>query len=178
MACALTQGYTKKQCKDPSGVAEYIIGEWANVAWTDNAKFALTANVVTTFTMASGKQAWSYKQVPAIAHWKQTGAGDAKTGGFGYKVEVNLQIQGIETLTQEESELLLKNTLFVVARHNDGTYWLLGHEFGLDASNVDTDSGTEMTSFKGDIIKLVGSATIKPKKVTSGLIAALLTPAS
>jgi hypothetical protein len=177
MACALTQGYTKKVCKDPSGVAEYIIGEWSNVAWDDNAKFALTSNVVTTLTMATGKRAWTYKQVPEIANWKQTGASDQKTGGYGYKLEVNLQTQGIETATQEENDLILKNTLFVIAKHNDGTYWLLGHEFGLDASNVDTDSGTEMTSFKGDIIKLVGSATVKAKKVNSALIAALSTPA-
>lgn len=172
MACALTQGYTRKVCKDPSGIAEILIGELANIA-----TYTLTANVVTAFTLATGKQMWQYKQVPGVANFKCTGKGKAATGGFGYDITGTMQIPELSTLTQEESELLMKNNLFVIVKLQNGEYWEFGHEYGLDAV-PDTDTGTAMDDFKGDIIAFTGMATMKPKKVTSALISVLLAPAA
>lgn len=177
MACALTQGYTRKACKDPSGIKRVLLGEWANVLWTDNTKFALTANVVTTLTMTTGKQMWSYAQVPGVANFKSTGKGNAASGGYGYDITGTIQIPEIATLTLEEAALLDKNNLFAIVELQNGDYYLYGYEYGLDAVS-DTDTGTAMDDFKGDIISFTGMATVKPKKVTTALIAVLLAPAA
>lgn len=171
MACALTQGYTRKVCKDPSGIAEVLVGELANIA-----TYTLTANVVTAFTLATGKQMWKYVQVPGVANFKCVGKGNAKNGGFGYDITGTMQIPEMSTLAQEETELLMKNNLFVIVKLQNGDYWEYGHEFGLDA-NPEGDTGTAMDDFKGDIINFTGMATMKPKKVTSSLITTLLAPA-
>ena len=176
MACALTQGYTRKACKDPSGIKRVLLGAWGNVAW-DSADFAMTANVVTTLIMGDGTQMWSYAQVPGVANFKSTGKGNAASGGYGYDITGTIQIPEISTLTLEEANLLDKNNLFAIVQLQNGDYYLYGYEYGLDAVS-DTDTGTAMDDFKGDIISFTGMATVKPKKVNSALIAALLAPAA
>lgn len=177
MACALTQGYTRKVCKDPSGIKSVLIGEWANVDWSDATKYALTANVVTTLTMSVDKQMWRFAQAPGVANFKCTGKGNATSGGYGYDITGTMQTPDMGTLTIEQNALLTKNNLFVIAELQNGDYYLYGQEYGLDAID-DNDTGTAMDDFKGDIITFSGMATIKPKKVNAALIAVLLEPAA
>ncbi len=52
MACALTTNITYDSCKDNiSGIKRILFTEYANLDQTNVAKFALTANVVTTLVL-------------------------------------------------------------------------------------------------------------------------------
>lgn len=169
MACALTQGYTPKVCKTPSGVDAILLAEYANIS-----SITFTSNVATAITMASSKKFFQYKLKPEVGDFKYNASSDEKNGAYGYKIEANLQTIGLDTTTQEELDLLLKNTLVAIVKMKSGDYWLLGHEYGLGVATDNFESGVAMSDFQGNKIQLTGSATVRMKKVDPTIIAGLL----
>lgn len=174
MACALTQGHTPKVCKSVAGVKEILIAELANVNLSAMAK---TAGVVTTLTCATGKQFFIYKQKAETANWKQSGAADPKMGTKSQTQTITLDVLGFDQATQTELELLLSNSVVCIVKLNDGTYWLVGEDYGLDVTTMEGDSGTAMGDFMGDKITITGKTILKAASVNSGLIATLTAPA-
>jgi hypothetical protein len=100
------------------------------------------------------------------------------SGSYSYAYEVNGQFLGIDTATQQELELLMKNTVVVILGLNDGTYWVLGQEFGMDVATKNFESGVALGDFMGDNVQLTGIGTIGAKKVTTSLIGDLIEPAA
>lgn len=62
----------------------------------------------------------------------------------------------------------------MIAEEMDGTYTLLGYDFGMFVSADAFDSGTAFSDFKGSTITLKGRTAIKCPTVDSAIIAALL----
>lgn len=170
MACALTQGHTPKACKTVAGVKAILLAELANVNLSAMAK---TAGVVTTLTCATGKQFFTYNQKGEVANWKQAGASDPKMGTKAQTQTVTLDVLGLDQATQTELELLLGNTLVAIVKLNDGSYWLVGEDYGIDVVTDEFDSGTAMGDFIGDKITLTGKTILKAASVNSALISVL-----
>jgi len=177
MACALTSDLTQKVCKTPSGIAEILVTEFENITG-GAAGWTYTANVVTAVAMATGKEFRRYFMKAATSDFKVNGTGSGANGSYAYAYEVNGQFLGIDTATQEELELLLKNTVAVILKLNDGTYWAVGQEFGLDVATDNFESGVALGDFMGDKVQLTGIGTLRAKKVTTALIATLIAPAA
>jgi hypothetical protein len=173
MACSLTQGFTPKTCKTPAGTIALLIAEYDNVS-----TITKTAGVVTAISMASGKQFFQYKQKAGVANWKETGTATAKEGAYQYESTVTFDINSIDSASKIEADLLLKNTVMVIAKENDGTYWLLGQDYGLDVTSLGYDGGTDLSTFRGAKVELKGMGYNPVAKVDSSIITALLSPAS
>lgn len=168
--CALTQGYSRKNCKFPAGTQEVLVAELASVS-----SITITAGVVSAITMASGKKFYAYKQPAGVAGWKQNWKADAKTGTGAYDLEVNIQTFGIDQAAQAELDNLVKNTLVAIVHDNqlDNPYWIVGKDNGIDCVTDGLDSGIAMTDFRGDKIQFTGLSATRALPVDPTIIAAL-----
>ena len=168
MACALTQGHTPKVCKTSAGVKSFLITEFANVT-----SITKTAGVITTITAAVGTDWFRYKQKSEVASFKQTGASDVKTGTVAYDLEANLELLGLDQATQTELDLLIRNTVLIIAEMTDGTYWFLGENYGMDLVSDGLESGVALGDFMGDKLQFKGRAFTRVASVSSTVISGL-----
>jgi hypothetical protein len=168
MACALTQGHTPKVCKTSAGVKSFLITEFANVT-----ALVKTAGVITTITAAVGTDWFRYKQKSEVASWKQTGASDVKTGTVAYDLEANMELLGLDQATQTELDLLIRNTVLIIAEMTDGTFWFLGENYGMDLVSDGLESGVALGDFMGDKLQFKGRAFTRVASVGSSVIAGL-----
>ena len=169
MACSLTQGHTPKTCKSSGGTKSFLIAEFDAVT-----SVTKTAGVVTTITKAMGKYFWRYKQKAEVAMWKQTGTGDAKVGTVAYDVEATIEMLGLDQVSQTELGLLISNTVVIIAEDNDGSYWFLGEDFGLDLATDGLESGTAIGDFRGNKLSFKGRAFTRVASVDPAIISGLL----
>lgn len=169
MACSLTQGHTPKTCKTSAGTKSFLIAEYESVT-----AITKTAGVITTITKATGKKFWKYKQKAEVANWKQTGTGDPKVGTIAYDVEATIEMVGLDQLGQTELGLLMANTVVMIAEDNDGTYWYLGEDFGMDLATDGLESGTAIGDFRGNKLAFKGRAFTRVASVDPTIITALL----
>lgn len=169
MACSLTQGHTPKTCKSSGGTKSFLIAEYESVT-----AITKTAGVITAITKASGKKFWKYKQKAEVANWKQTGTGDPKVGTIAYDVEATIEMVGLDQLGQTELGLLMANTVVMIAEDNDGTYWYLGEDFGMDLATDGLESGTAIGDFRGNKLAFKGRAFTRVASVDPTIITALL----
>ena len=168
MACALTQGHTPKVCKTSAGVKSFLITEFANVT-----SITKTAGVITTITAAVGTDWFRYKQKSEVASFKQTGASDVKTGTVAYDLEANLELLGLDQATQTELDLLIRNTVILIAEMTDGTFWFLGENYGMDLVSDGLESGVALGDFMGDKLQFKGRAYTRVASVSSTVISGL-----
>jgi hypothetical protein len=169
MACSLTQGHTPKTCKTSAGTKSFLIAEYESVT-----AITKTAGVITTITKASGKRFFRYKQKAEVANWKQTGTGDPKVGTIAYDVEATVEMLGLDQASQTELDLLMANTVVMIAEDNDGTFWYLGEDFGMDLATDGLESGTAIGDFRGNKLSFKGRAYTRVASVSSTIITALL----
>jgi hypothetical protein len=167
--CSLTQGHTPKVCKSSGGTKSFLIAEFDAIT-----AITKTAGVITTITKASGKKFFRYKQKAEVAMWKQTGTGDPKVGTVAYDVEANIEMVGLDQVTQTELDLLICNTVVMIAEDNDGSYWYLGEDFGMDLATDGLESGTAIGDFRGNKLAFKGRGFTRVASVSSTIIAALL----
>jgi hypothetical protein len=169
MSCSLTQGHTPKVCKTPSGVKRYLIAEFDKVTVG-----TITAGVVQTISVISPYNFYEYKQKSEVATWGQVVTSDAKNGTYSVEQTVDLQLLGLDALTQVELGNLVKNTVIVIAEQNDGTYWLLGRDYGMDVATDTLESGVALGDFQGNKVQLKAREINRSVKVLDSIIAGLL----
>ncbi len=169
MSCSLTQGHTPKVCKTPSGIKRFLVGEFDKVTIG-----TITAGVVGTITVTSPFKFYEYKQKSEVATWGQVVTADAKNGTYSVEQTVDMQLLGLDALTQVELGKLVQNTVIVIAEQNDGTYWLLGRDYGLDVATDTLESGVALGDFQGNKLQLKGREINRSVKVDGTIIAGLL----
>jgi hypothetical protein len=169
MACSLTQGHTPKTCKTSAGTKSFLIAEYETVT-----AITKTAGVISAITKAAGKTFFRYKQKAEVAMWKQTGTGDPKVGTIAYDVEATVEMLGLDQASQTELGLLMANTVVMIAEDNDGTYWFLGEDFGMDLATDGLESGTAIGDFRGNKLSFKGRAYTRVASVSSTIISGLL----
>lgn len=169
MSCTLTQGHSPKVCKTPSGVKRYLVAEFDKVTVG-----TITAGVCTSISLTSPYSFYEYKQKSEVATWGQVVTADAKNGTYSVEQTVDMQLLGLDALTQVELGNLVKNTVIVIAEQNDGTYWLLGRDYGMDIATDTLESGVALGDFQGNKVQLKAREINRSVKVDSAIIAGLL----
>ena len=178
MACALTTGITYDSCKDNlSGIKRILFTEYANLDQTNAAKFALTANVVTTLVLATTKLFREYKLGREMAEASDNATGNSETKINIYTPTITFTINGFTTVQRNELDLLMKNYLIAIIERKNGTYWIAGLDGGLDVTEIQTAFGKKWEDFSGNIVSLVGKSATRMLEVDSSLIAAQLVAA-
>lgn len=167
MACPLTQNYVTKDCLQTAGVASWYITPFANITAS-----TLTANVVTavTHTVAFKTIAQEIEQ----GNWSYTGTSATANGSIAFDWQAVVKMVGLNTLDQEEINLILQNKCVLIAVMQNGDAWMLGREFGSTGIDSAFESGTAMGDFIGTTVTVKGRATAMAKKVDPTILAGLL----
>ena len=81
---------------------------------------------------------------------------------------------GLDQTSQTELDLLMANTVVMIAEDNDGTFWYLGEDFGMDLATDGLESGTAIGDFRGNKLSFKGRAYTRVASVSSTIITCLL----
>ena len=172
MACVLISGRTL-DCRDSvGGIKRLLITELAN-----KATLTTTAGAISAFTLATGKQFWSYEQVRETSNFSEAIQASVENGTLAYETTLTAIFNKGETATRNQIRLLAQNRLMVIAEDRNGKYWLLGEINGAELTAGTYASGTAMGDRNGYELTFVAKEVEPIKEVASGLIAALSAPA-
>jgi len=172
MACALTSGRAL-DCRDSvGGIKRLLITELAN-----KATLTTTSGAISAFTLATGKQFWSYEQVRETSNFSEAIQASVENGTLAYETTLTAIFNKGETSTRNQIRLLAQNRLMIIAEDRNGKYWLLGETNGAELTAGSYASGTAMGDRNGYELTFVAKEAEPMKEVASGLIATLLAPA-
>ena len=172
MACAIVSGYAL-DCKDTvGGIKNIYITELANVLTvTENA-----SGLVTAMTKGVGTKFFTYAlEARGANDFAQSIKADAGVGTVSYDQTLTINFVKLQYETQVKLDLLIKNRLSVIVQTKDGSYWLLGKEYGLEVTGGSANTGKAMSEFQGYNLILTGMEKALANEVDSSIIAALLT---
>ncbi len=164
---ALTQNYVVKDCDNTAGVKSWLITPFSNMTAS-----TLTSNVVTAITKTVAFK--TIAQEVEQGSWSYTGASSAANGTKAFDWEAVIKMNQLNTLDQQELQLILGNKVILIAEMYNGDYWMLGRTFGSTAIDDKFESGTAMGDFQGSTLTVKGRSNVKMVKVDSTIIAGLL----
>ena len=172
MPCVLISGRTL-DCRDSvGGIKRLLITELAN-----KATLTTTAGAISAFTLATGKQFWSYEQVRETSNFSEAIQASVENGTLAYETTLTAIFNKGETATRNQIRLLAQNRLMIIAEDRNGKYWLIGEANGAELTAGTYASGTAMGDRNGYELTFVAKEVEPIKEVASGLIAALSAPA-
>jgi hypothetical protein len=175
MSCALTQGFDTLDCKDNTGgVIEFLITELANLE-----SITTTDGAITAITMAPGSQFWEYKQLKETADWTEDLKATPANGTIAYNQTANLVLFKRDTEKRNEIMLLAQNTVAIIVKDKNGSYWLLGEEQGCDLADGSKYASGKAGTDKNGWDLVFSAVEHEPAKEVDGtLISTLLIPHS
>jgi hypothetical protein len=169
MPCALTQGYVL-DCKDSlGGMTEVLFIAKADVTSTTEA-----SGVITAITKAAGKRFYSYALVKETANFVENINASVENGTVFYQQELTIVLNKLQANTRNEILLLAQNLLVAIAKDNNGKYWYLGKNNGLDITAGNSGTGTAIGDRSGYTLTFTGKEAALAPEVSSGIITALL----
>jgi hypothetical protein len=169
MACALTQGYVL-DCKDSlGGITEVYF-----IALQDVASVTEASGVVTAITKDAGKVFYKYELVKETSSFVENVNASVENGSIFYQQELTIILNKLQANTRNEILLLAKNLLVAVVADNNGKYWYLGKQKGLDITAGSSQSGTAMGDRSGYTLTFTGKEAALAPEVASGIIAGLV----
>lgn len=172
MACALIQG-NSIPCRDSvGGISKLYISEIAN-----KGSLTTTSGVITAWTMASGKKFWVYEVESENASFTDTTTVSTENGTKFNEQGGTWTIKQLNSSNRNELDSIAKNRLMVIAKDNNGVYWLLGETNGMDTVTIAATSGKAMGDLNGYTITLIGKEPAPAKEVTASLLTTLVVAA-
>ena len=171
MSCPI-QNSMALDCKDQVGGVKtlYLAAFPSNgLSYTPT----IASGVITAWSSASSKF-FTYEVRQGIATGNGKATVSKENGTTVYAPAFTTQIEGITAAKSVELDNVIKNSLLVIARLQDDTYWLMGYKNGMDITEMDVVPGTAMGDFKGYKLSGIGSEPYNWYQVSSGIVAALL----
>lgn len=170
MACALTSGYSL-DCRDSAGgITEVYFIEKANVT-----AIAEASGIVSGLTKASGKRFWKYELPKQTGSLTETITPSTENGTVFYQSELQIVINKLAASVRNELRLLAQNVLIAVVKDNNGKYWLVGKERGIDMTESTSGTGTAYGDRSGYTLNFMGMEPDPMLEVNSTVAAALET---
>lgn len=171
MACALSQNYVL-DCKDSlGGITEVYF-----IAAADVTSITEASGVITALVKASGKRFYKYELVKGTSSFVENINASVENGTIFYQQELTIILNKLQVNTRNEILLLAKNQLEVVAKDNNGKYWYLGKNRGLDITAGSAQSGAAEGDRSGYTLTFTGKEDALAAEVNSAVALALQTP--
>jgi hypothetical protein len=168
MPCALTQGYAL-DCRDSlGGITEVYFIESKNVTSVTQA-----SGVITAVVKASGKVFRKYELVPGTSSLTENINASVENGTVFYAQELSIILNKLQANTRNEILLLAQNTLEAVVGDNNGKYWLLGVNSGINITGGSGSTGTAQGDRSGYTLTFSGRERQLAPEVAGGIIAGL-----
>lgn len=155
------------------GVKEVLFIEYDNVTAITEA-----SGVVTTLTVATGKQFRRYVVPKETSFFTETLNKNIQNGSLFYQQELTIVSNKMQANTRNELQLLAKNRLISIVRDLNDKYWLLGRERSIEATGGEGGTGTATGDRNGYTRVFSAMEKDMAPEVQSSIIPALLTPAS
>lgn len=174
MACNLTQG-NEVLCRDAiGGVAEVYITEFTNVP---QANITASSGVITAMTCTSGKKFFTFQLEKENATYNNDVTNSVENGTSFYDSNLTFTMKKMSASMKNSIKMLAQNRLMIIVKDNNGVYWLMGRERGVDATDIKMTSGKAFGDMSGVTMTFTGKEPDFDNQVTSSLITALLSPA-
>ena len=170
MACAITSGYTL-DCKDSTGglVEVYFINKGDVSTMTE------ASGVITALTKATGKQFYKYELPKQTSSLTETITGSIENGTVFYAQELVIIVNKLTVAVRNQIKLLAQATLLAVGKDQNGRYWLIGYQNGIDLTTGTSGTGTAYGDRSGYSLTFTGAEPQPMFEVEASVAAALET---
>ena len=164
MACAIVSGYTIDCRENVGGIDAVFFAEFGNVTIAD------ASGVVTGITKAVGKKFFKF-EIPtkSSAVASSNPVGSIENGTLFFEQTLDFPINKRDATTRNIVTTLAKNKLVVVTLGKDGTYRMLGKQFGMYLAASTGTSGAAAADAQGYMLKFEGTEREDFFEVTNAL---------
>ena len=164
MACAIVSGYTIDCRESVGGIDAVFFAEFGNVTIAD------ASGIVTGITKAVGKKFFKF-EIPtkSSAVASSNPVGSIENGTLFFEQTLDFPINKRDATTRNIVTTLAKNKLVVVTLGKDGTYRMLGKQFGMYLAASTGTSGAAAADAQGYMLKFEGSEREDFFEVTNAL---------
>lgn len=174
MACAIIEGNLIPCRESSGGVAEIYISEVGNkVTSVSSTGITESSGIITAIAMQTGTKFWTYKMEKENATFTDVTTVSAENGSKFNKQDGTVMIKQLNSSNRNQLDLLAKNRVMVIVKDNNGVYWLLGQNNGLDIVTITAATGKAMGDLNGYTVVFSGAETTPAKAVISSLMATL-----
>ena len=152
MSCSLTTGYALG-CRDSIGGIKTIYVQAFNATGSVNTNGSGT---VTGFTGYASGSFFEYDLTKATSSMTETVAGNIENGTLFYTPEITFTINKLQTAVRNELRLMARVNIIAIVLDNNGLYWLLGANNGLEVTAGTAGTGTAFGDRNGYNFTLTG----------------------
>lgn len=170
MSCNLTQGFTVG-CKDSTGgILELYLREFSSIT-------AITTNTTGTVTdIADGSAAadfYTYECVKQTSSTSEAIQVSVENGTNVYEQSVVYALNKSEQVKRNEVRLLAQARLMIIAKDQNGKYWLYGEVNGMDLSEGTIASGLNFGDRNGYDLTFMGREPQPAREVLASAFTAV-----
>jgi hypothetical protein len=171
MSCVTLSGYTLDCNKSSGGVKKVYLVEFDDV--TAYAKSG--AGLVTSITLTTSVVFKEYEVQREDSDWTQTFVGSRENRTIAWDQTLRLKIHKNNTAIAGEVSALAKLTGMAIVQNEDGNYWLLGADSGLEMTGTTAyQSGILREDGNMYTIEMGGKEKLNAPMIDSTIIAGLL----
>jgi len=171
MSCVTLTGYTLSCDRASGGVKTVYMVEHSDItSYAQN-----SAGLVTGITLASGVVLKEYEVQREDSDWTETFAGARENRTVAWDQTLRLKIHKKDAAIRTEILALANFTGAAIVQEEDGGYYFLGADSGLDMTPTTAgQSGINREDMNGWTIELQGKEKLAAPEVDSSIIAGLL----
>lgn len=169
MACNQTLAGIPRDC-EPSmgGILEVLLANKEDVT-----AVSLTADKITTITMASSAKFKSYHFNKETGSITSNFVIDRSTGANYVQTDLVMIFNRMQTAKRIEVSAMAQNDLVALVHDANGSWWYLGYDDAVTASAGDAQSGTARGDRNGYSVTLQDTSKALPYEVDADIIDAL-----
>jgi len=173
MSCILTDGYIKG-CRNGRGGIKSVT--WATLS--NVSTYTQADGEISAITMTTGNRFWKWDLEKELSSANAVLNGSDEAGTLYSAQTINMILNDNRKSTRNQIMLAAQNDLFCIVEFANGDYEAYGVDNGMSITTSTHDTGVSKADRNGNTIVLNGMEDEQPYKVASGIVAALLIPAS
>ena len=152
-SCALTTGFDL-DCRDSIGGVKSV--RLASLEdYTAMAATGASTGAITGWTTAA-LDFYKYDQLKETSSLTESINGSSQNGTVFFTPEVVIVLSKLDVTKRNEIKVLSQQRLVAIVEGNDGSYWLVGYENGLELNAGTSATGTAFGDLSGYSLTLSG----------------------
>ena len=151
-SCALTTGFDL-DCRDSIGGVKSV--RLASLEDYTAMVATTSAGAITGWTTAA-LEFFKYDQLKETSSLTETINGSSQNGTIYFTPEVVVVLSKLDVTKRNEIKVLAQQRLVAIVEGNDGSYWLVGYDNGLELNAGTSATGTAFGDLSGYSLTLSG----------------------
>ena len=164
--CALTTGFDL-DCRDSVGGVKSV--RFGSLEDYEAMGATVSAGAITAFT-AAATEFFKYDQLKETSSLTETINGNSQNGTVYFTPEVVVVLSKLDVTKRNEIKLLAQQRLVAIVETNDGNYWVVGYENGLELNAGTSATGTAFADLSGYSLTFSGMESEQMLSITSALV--------